>query len=379
MAVDVLVPPVGTNTDTLVLVAWHRREGERVEKDEPLFAVETDKSVLDIEAPASGILRNVTAAEGDSVSVLARVARIVPEGESEPAEAPESAPRSSAPVPPARSDAKAPATRTPAASPIVGPATKDRNRIFISPRAKTLALGEQLPWEGIDGSGPEGAIVEADILAVLEERAGRTLVEVLAVDARTAGGWWSASVDVDATRFAAVLATWRAAGLAIEPADLPMALMPRALAGAPRINATIEGTDVSVWREIRPAIGVETDQGIRWPVLRELEGRTPRLLAAARRALVDEVREGRAAPSRFRGATIAVMVAEPDGPDALSPVPPPGVGAALGVGRVRCGASGSPTMRLTLVVDARLAAVAPVQRALGAIASVLAEPLGGLG
>src|SRR6476661_3250198 len=76
MPVDVLVPPLSATTDTLRLVEWYRQEGEAVTKDEPLFAVETDKATLDVEAPASGILRRVSAAPGAEVTTLSRIALI---------------------------------------------------------------------------------------------------------------------------------------------------------------------------------------------------------------------------------------------------------------------------------------------------------------
>src|SRR5438094_790467 len=81
MPVDVLVPPLGATTDTLRLVEWYRQEGEAVTKDEPLFAVETDKATLDVEALASGILRRVSAAPGDEVAALSRLAVIAAPGE----------------------------------------------------------------------------------------------------------------------------------------------------------------------------------------------------------------------------------------------------------------------------------------------------------
>jgi pyruvate/2-oxoglutarate dehydrogenase complex dihydrolipoamide acyltransferase (E2) component len=81
MAVDVLIPPLAATTDTLLLVEWYRQEGETVTKDEPLFAVETDKATLDVEAPASGILRHVSAQPGAEVAALSRIAVILAPGE----------------------------------------------------------------------------------------------------------------------------------------------------------------------------------------------------------------------------------------------------------------------------------------------------------
>src|SRR5712692_888208 len=81
MPVEVLVPPLSATTDTLLLVEWYRQEGETVTKDEPLFAVETDKATLDVEAPASGILRLVSVRPGAEVAALSRIAVIAAPGE----------------------------------------------------------------------------------------------------------------------------------------------------------------------------------------------------------------------------------------------------------------------------------------------------------
>src|SRR5512139_1593118 len=81
MATQVLVPPLGQTVDTLSFVAWLKQEGERVQQGEALYVVETDKAMLDVEAPATGILSRVTAKKGDQVKVLASIAVIVSEGE----------------------------------------------------------------------------------------------------------------------------------------------------------------------------------------------------------------------------------------------------------------------------------------------------------
>src|SRR5687768_16465290 len=83
MPVDVLVPPLRTTVDTLTLVQWYRQEGDLIEKDEPLFSVETDKATLDVEAPAAGVLRQVSAAAGSQVVCLTRIAVISGPGEAD--------------------------------------------------------------------------------------------------------------------------------------------------------------------------------------------------------------------------------------------------------------------------------------------------------
>ena len=76
MAVDVLVPPLGQTVDTMTLVQWYKADGDSVSKGEPLFVIETDKANLDIEAPASGVLRSITAQAGDEVKALTRLALV---------------------------------------------------------------------------------------------------------------------------------------------------------------------------------------------------------------------------------------------------------------------------------------------------------------
>ena len=73
MAVDIIVPPLSQTMDTVHLVGWLKGVGDRVEKGEPLFVIETDKANLDIEAPASGVLQQVFAEPGAEVKVRSAI------------------------------------------------------------------------------------------------------------------------------------------------------------------------------------------------------------------------------------------------------------------------------------------------------------------
>src|SRR5258706_11159268 len=155
MPIEVVVPPLGATVDTFILVAWYKQEGEFVEKDELLFAVETDKATLDVEAPASGILQRVSAEPGDEVKALSRIALILTPGESE-IEAER-----------ARETSDHAFVRSSKLSETVAltdlpmqPATRQ----FISPRAKRLAEERHLDWRLLTRTGPDGAVVERDVL-----------------------------------------------------------------------------------------------------------------------------------------------------------------------------------------------------------------------
>jgi pyruvate dehydrogenase E2 component (dihydrolipoamide acetyltransferase) len=139
----------------VTLVAWHKKEGETVVQGEPLFAIETDKATLDVEAPASGVLHGVTAQPGDAVQVLRAIAVI---GE----------PSSDSPLPVSGEREWSPSLPAPAAPRGPGgPGLGVRDRIFISPRARRLAEEHGIALAALTASGPEGAIVERDVRAYL--------------------------------------------------------------------------------------------------------------------------------------------------------------------------------------------------------------------
>ncbi|MEJ2289922.1 MAG: hypothetical protein P8Y02_15070 [Deinococcales bacterium] len=72
MAKDVIMPVLGMNQDTAVLLNWLKQEGEQVEEGEPIMEVETDKATMELDAPASGTLARVTARAGEEVKVAGR-------------------------------------------------------------------------------------------------------------------------------------------------------------------------------------------------------------------------------------------------------------------------------------------------------------------
>jgi pyruvate dehydrogenase E2 component (dihydrolipoamide acetyltransferase) len=187
MTTDVLVPPLGQTVDTVTLASWYKREGESIKQGEPLFAIETDKATLDIEAPASGILRGIQAQAGDEVKVLSAIAVIAQPGEDLPAPALPAAaqPSPKSPVVPARQS-------QPGAAP-------QRQRIFASPRARQLARQEGVTLEEVTATGPEGAIIERDVRAYLAQTGAPAVTWPAAWQRQPAwtGGTCPAAVPVD--------------------------------------------------------------------------------------------------------------------------------------------------------------------------------------
>src|SRR3984885_12252990 len=123
MSVSVSMPQLGESVTEGTVTRWLKQEGERVEADEPLLEVSTDKVDTEIPSPVSGVLRGITVAEDETVAVGAELAIIDEEGAaasaappaaSAPAAAPAAEPEAPAPVAAPAAEAAAPAAEAPA-------------------------------------------------------------------------------------------------------------------------------------------------------------------------------------------------------------------------------------------------------------------------
>src|SRR6266516_1770098 len=133
MAFSVVMPALEMAQETGKLLAWRKKEGDRVAKGEPLLEIETDKAVVEVEAPADGILAGIKASEGADIPVGQTIAWIVAPGETPPVE-----PEPSAPAARAGSHAKTESTAAAVQHPVVSsqPAASSAK---VSPKARRLA------------------------------------------------------------------------------------------------------------------------------------------------------------------------------------------------------------------------------------------------
>src|ERR1700736_1405533 len=157
MAFSVVMPALEMAQETGKLVSWRKKEGDRVTKGEPLLEIETDKAVMEVEAPADGILAGVKAAEGAVIPVGQTIAWIVSPGETPPAEDKR---LSSPPVTRANSEGGS-ATASAAKAPGQIPQTGAK----ISPKARRLAKELGVDVTTLRGSGPGGEILASDVQA----------------------------------------------------------------------------------------------------------------------------------------------------------------------------------------------------------------------
>ncbi|HTT33491.1 MAG TPA: E3 binding domain-containing protein, partial [Methylomirabilota bacterium] len=152
---SVVMPALEMAQETGKLLAWRKKEGERVSKGEPLLEIETDKAVVEVEAPGDGILAGITAQIGAVIPVGETIAWLVAPGEQPPTKATSTAPTARA------TSGAAPHAAAAAAAPVAARAAGVIPQ--ISPKARRLAKELGVDFTQITGTGPEGVITAEDV------------------------------------------------------------------------------------------------------------------------------------------------------------------------------------------------------------------------
>jgi 2-oxoglutarate dehydrogenase E2 component (dihydrolipoamide succinyltransferase) len=185
---DVIMPQMGESIAEGTVTKWLKNVGDKVERDEPLFEISTDKVDAEIPAPSSGILREIRVQPGTTVAINSVVGVIAAEGEAAaapPAAAPAAEPTKPA-APPSAPPAPAPAAAAPAPPPPAPPspaapppaADKPRNEMTVeelrqtrsSPVVRKIAAEHQVDIREVPGTGISGRVTKQDILGHLQSR-----------------------------------------------------------------------------------------------------------------------------------------------------------------------------------------------------------------
>jgi pyruvate dehydrogenase E2 component (dihydrolipoamide acetyltransferase) len=187
MSIDVVMPQMGESIFEGTITKWLKKAGDKVERDEPLFEISTDKVDAEIPAPSAGVLKEIKVAEGQTVPVQTVVAVIDSNGAgaataaAAPAPAKAEAPKSakaeeSKPEPVKAAAAPAPAPQ--AARPAPATAAKaspagDGNKVRSSPLVRRLAKDHDIDLTQVPGTGAGGRVAKRDILGAIEGGSAR--------------------------------------------------------------------------------------------------------------------------------------------------------------------------------------------------------------
>lgn len=367
MAVDVIMPAMGAAQETGRLVRWLKQEGEAVVEGEALMEVETDKSVVEVEAPASGILARVAASPGDDVPVGRTIALIL---------RPDEAPSPSGEAP------RGATGRKPA-----------------SPAARRLAVEKGVDLARVTGAGPEGAVLARDVLSaasgasaavpsdpavgsVTFHRMRRVIGERMARSKQTAPHFYL-NMDVDMTAVEVRRSELRQQGVRPAPSinDFVLGAVSRALSESPAMNAVWTDRGVERFAEVDLGVAVTLEDGLVAPVIRNADRLGLRELARRSRELASRARSGKLAPADCEGGAFTVSNLGMFGVDSFAAIINPPQSGILAVGRVapRVVPRGEdiavrPMMTMTLSADHRVVDGAIGARFLQRVKQHLEEP-----
>ena len=313
MPTDIIMPQMGESIVEGTITKWLKKPGDKIQRDEPLFEISTDKVDAEIPAPASGVLQEIKVAEGTTVGVNTVVGTIAVDGESAAAKpAAKPAPESSASAPPAAT--ATPRTRVPeqaVAETKPAPAQEEEaEETRSSPLVRKIAREHGISLAEVTGTGLGGRITKQDIMQFIERQESaqpastpapaepavaapalrppapaaypgdlvpmsnmRKLIAKHMIESRRTSAHVHCMYEVDFTRIVNVRNKHKAgfeqrhgARLTFMPFFVRAAVM--ALQQWPIVNAAIEGENIRYHRYINVGIAVALDWGLIVPVLK---------------------------------------------------------------------------------------------------------------
>jgi len=390
------MPALEMAQETGKLIAWRKQEGDRVTKGEPLLEIETDKAVVEVEAPADGILADIKAAAGDDIPVGQTIAWIVAPGEAPPVESESTAPG-------ARAGSHVKAEPSHAATPSAGLAPAPPSNTKISPKARRLAKELGVDLATVRASGPGGEILASDVQAAaatptvsvaVEKKSGSvevpsSLGRIMAE--RTTQSWTTVphffvSREIEATalseyreRIAAEIES--AHQVRITHTDLLVALTARVLLKHPRLNASWSAEGIRLHDHVNMGIAIAVEDGVVAAVVHNAHSASLPEIAIQRRDVAERARAGKLRPADIADATFTISNLGMFQVDQFSAIITPPQAAILAVGTivdrvvvVQRQPAVRPMMMLTVSCDHRVVDGARAARFLGDLAEATREP-----
>jgi pyruvate dehydrogenase E2 component (dihydrolipoamide acetyltransferase) len=422
MPTDVIMPALGVAQEKGTLLNWLKAEGQSVTKGEPLMEIETDKATVEIEAPASGVLTNVTASAGDEVPVGNRIALILAPGEvatqaavenPHPYPLPEGEGKNETrplrqqnqtteghplPVGEGRGEGRAspltPQGKSITQTPHLG------EKVLASPAAKRIAKERGLDLGLIKGSGPDGAVLAEDVLKAITGQATATagppkikervqltpmrriVGERMTKSKQTAPHFYL-SMDVDMTEITRWRNVLKEKGESLVPSinDFILSVCARALRDFPSLNAAFTDNEVQIFSDINIGMAVALEEGLVVPVIRNADRLSLQELASQSRELAEKAQKKKLFPLDYEGGTFTVSNLGMFGVDNFIAIINPPQCAILAIGQVAPrvvphgeGIAVRPMMSMSLSADHRVVDGAIAARFLQEVKRLLERP-----
>ncbi len=341
MLYEITLPEAGFSVTEGTIKKWHKKVGDKVQEDETVVSVETDKIVVDIPSQCTGVLVEIKHEVGETVPTGAVLALV--EGDGEEAAAPA---------------AKAQANSAPSQEAAEGKtAPKRRN---ISPLAKDMAKKLGVDLSGIEaGSGPGGRIVKEDVLRLAEKdktapaekekpdeaakpqervplKGWRKVIADRMVSSARNVPQVSIIVDIDVTEIAVLIAAAKSQRNPVKLTYLPfiMKALQVALKVVPEINAYCYDEEFVLQNELNIGVAVELGEKLLVPVVKKVPEKDILELADDVRTLAKKARAEKLDPDDVEGGTITITNLGPLGAYAAMPLILQPQTTIIGVGAV---------------------------------------------
>ncbi len=343
MPTDIVMPQMGESIFEGTITKWLKKPGDKVQRDEPLFEISTDKVDAEIPAPASGVLQDIKVAEGATVQVNTVVGTISADGESAAAKPASPAKPESAPAKVAAPAAE-PKAAVSAAQPQAAHEEEDHAR--SSPLVRKIAREHNIDLAQVQGTGLGGRITKQDITAFLEKSQPgapastapavvpakadgappapasipgdlvpmnhvRKIIAQRMIESRRTSAHVHCMFEVDLTRIVQLRNKHKAAFEKRNGARLTfMPFFSRAaiitLQQFPIVNASIEGESIRYHRHVNLGIAVALDWGLIVPVLKNADDLNFLGLQRGISDLGERARSKKLKPEEVEGSTFTI-------------------------------------------------------------------------
>jgi 2-oxoglutarate dehydrogenase E2 component (dihydrolipoamide succinyltransferase) len=351
MPTDVIMPQMGESIFEGTLTKWLKKAGDRVEKDEPLFEISTDKVDAEIPSPVAGILSEIMVPEGETVEVNTVVAVVTEHGEAaavpakkaKPTQPVEAQAAVSTPAPSGIPSPKAviPAPKAQLAPPQVAQAAQVAGeRIRSSPLVRKIAAEHNIDLSQVSGTGSDGRICKEDVLRHLSEHGAGSAAASSATGSAPPAASALAGQVVPLSRMRAIIAERMVESKRISPHlhtvykidmtrivkirdrekagfertnGVKLTFMPfiaaavvEALRKHPVVNASLADGAIHYHRNIHLGIAVALEWGLIVPVVKEAESLSFLGLARTIADLAERARTKKLKPEEASGSTFTL-------------------------------------------------------------------------
>lgn len=374
MAINILMPALSPTMTEGKLAKWHVKVGDTVKAGQVMCEIETDKATMEVEAVDEGRISQLVVPEGaEGVKVNAVIAILLEEGEkSVPAGAP-AAPAAAPVAAPAPVASPAPKAAPPVAAPTVPPASAPSGaRVFASPLAKRIAAEKGLDLSRIQGSGPGGRIVKADVeqakpgvapaaapapkaapafkpqsilAAPGDQRIPHTSIRkviarrMLESKQQVPHFYLTVELEIDALLAArqAINDVVRKQGAKVSVNDMIIKACAKALRDHPECNASWTEDEMIQYGAVDISVAVATDRGLITPIVRNADMKGLAQISTEMKDLAARAKVGKLKLEEFQGGGFTISNLGMFGVNDFAAIinPPQAMILAVGVGEER--------------------------------------------